>query len=157
MPPDEPDGQVKVHADLDVDDGYPPVDVESLWCLETEPGHFVLDNIPVFLLGVALGDVLETSLDLDTGTRRVHGVARSGGHSTLLAMFAADPVVPAEVGELREDLRSLGCESEYDAGHGIAAIDVPPDVAITRVEELLNGREVNGQIHWWVGVLRHAP
>ena len=47
----------KIYFQLEMDeDGYPPFDVESLWVSTIDKGVGIIDNIPFFVKGIALGD-----------------------------------------------------------------------------------------------------
>ncbi len=46
----------KIYFQLEMDeDGYPPFDVESLWVSTIDKGVGIIDNIPFFVKGIALG------------------------------------------------------------------------------------------------------
>ena len=73
--------RVKVLFRLEKDeDGYPPVEVESLWGIVRLDG-VEPDNTPFFARGVALGDIVNLRKASD-GALEFESVARRGGHST---------------------------------------------------------------------------
>jgi len=39
--------------------GYPPATTETLWCVPTKSGTYVVDNIPFFVREISLGDEIE--------------------------------------------------------------------------------------------------
>ena len=141
-------------AKLDVVDGYPPADREGLWCVPDGIGTFVLDSIPFFVDGLALGDVVSAEDD-ENEELILEKVERSGGHSTVRVVFFGDYDIN-EVQRLRNEIVGAGCESEFDLQRGIVAIDVPSRVELAPLESMLNELEKCGRIEWWVGVLRHT-
>ncbi|MGW9025231.1 DUF4265 domain-containing protein [Streptomyces sp. NPDC055722] len=59
---------VKVHFRLEIENDWPPAGVESLWAIDRGNGEVELANTPFFVRGVAIGDIVETSMD-DEGVR----------------------------------------------------------------------------------------
>lgn len=141
-------------AQLVVIDGYPPADIEGLWCTPDGVGHFVVDSIPFFVDGYALGDVVLVDNPMDDGDLVLNRLELSGGHSSVRALFFGEYDIN-EVQNLRNLIVELGCESEFDLQRGIIAIDVPPQVEFARVASVLNALENGGTLEWWVGALRH--
>lgn len=113
-------------------DGYPPVDVESLWASSRDEGY-ELDNIPFYAKGVALGDIV--SAEADAGGALVYGrVVRRGGHSTY-RIWLRD-AGPDEVQRTVDVLRGHGLAVEMDVP-GLLAIDIPPSVSLDGAEAVL--------------------
>jgi hypothetical protein len=124
--------RVKVLFRLEKDeDGYPPVEVESLWGIRRYDG-IELDNIPFFAKDVALGDIVTTTTAGD-GALEFESVIRRGGHSTfrilLLQEQGDDPR------RTMDELIARGLSVEEDAG--LLAVDVPPGVALGPVRDYL--------------------
>ena len=123
-----PGERVKVVFRLEKDaDGYPPEDVESLWGLR-RPDGVLIDNIPFFVRGVALGDTVEVTPAPD-GALEFSGIVRGGGHSTyrILVLRTDQGAIP----EVMSELIGLGLAVEEDAG--LLAVDVPPSIAVSGV------------------------
>jgi hypothetical protein len=132
---------VKVFFRLEKDkDGYPPVEVESLWAIPREDG-FELDNIPFYARGVALGDVVKVEKAEDGGLEFTE-VVRRGGHSCyriwLLKKRPDDPQFTFE------ELKDLGLRVEMDLNH-VMAIDVPPNVSLESVDGFLGRGKDTGR------------
>jgi hypothetical protein len=113
-------------------DGYPPVEVESMWAIQRNDGY-ELDNIPFYAKGVALGDVVEVDPDAD-GALVYRNVVRRGGHSTYRVLLLAP--APDDPGKTVNDLRAIGFEVEYDLPQ-LLAIDIPPTISLEEVENAL--------------------
>jgi hypothetical protein len=62
------------------EDGYPPERVESLWAFCRDDGY-ELRNIPFFVKGVALRDVVSAETEAD-GALAFDRVVTRGGHNT---------------------------------------------------------------------------
>jgi hypothetical protein len=105
---------------------------EALWGEWVAPDAVRLDNIPLLIFGVSMGDVVRVARDGETV--RFSGVARRGGHSTYRLMLRdADDVA------IQDRLRSvvvMGCGYEQLTPKFVA-VDVPPEVDIFAVYELL--------------------
>jgi hypothetical protein len=126
---------VKVFFRLEPDeDGYPPVEVESLWGLRRSKG-VELDNIPFYARGVALGDVVAVKADPD-GVLWFDGLVRASGHSTIRLWFAREDDVQSTCAELR----TFGCSYEGDLPR-LVAIDIPPNVPYDSIREYLDRQE----------------
>ena len=110
------------------DDGYPPVEVESLWGIERRDG-IELDNVPFYARGIALGDVVAVQRAQD-GALEFASVVRRGGHSTYRVLLkGADESDPQRtIEELIQ--QGLGVESDVPC---LLAIDAPPETDINRV------------------------
>jgi Domain of unknown function (DUF4265) len=127
-----PADRVKVLFRLEKDeDGYPPVEVESLWGLRRGEG-IELDNIPFFAKGVAVGDIVKTTRGSD-GALEFESVVRRGGHSTYRILLIEKQ--PDDPRRTMEELITKGLSVEEDAG--LLAVDVPPEIALGPVRDYL--------------------
>lgn len=124
--------RVKVLFRLQKDeDGYPPIEVESLWGIRRSEG-IELDNVPFFAKGVALGDIVKTTTAGD-GALEFESVVRRGGHSTyrilLLKKYPDDPR------RTMDELIAKGLSVEEDAG--LLAVDLPPEIPLGPIRDFL--------------------
>jgi Domain of unknown function (DUF4265) len=129
------------------EDGYPPVEVESLWAMPFDEGKYVLDNIPFFARGVSLRDMISVNQGAD-GHQWFCGVLNPSGHSTIrIVVFhnSSDPrPLEERVAELRARFTELGCSTELSYLVGLFAVDVPPSVLFSQVRPLLEeGRQLD--------------
>ncbi len=117
-------------------DGYPPDEVEFLWC-EPLPGgtHYRIDNVPFYAKGVAVNDVVKTQ----KGAVRNYftGVVTPGGHSTIRVIFHDR----SKIAELRAKLSRIGVHGEEGPVDILHAFDVPPTVVLSEVQKLLQEGE----------------
>ena len=104
-------------------DGFPPVDVEQIWCARSGE-YYRVDSIPFFAPSLALGDVVEAMPDED-GKMWVRGVVVESGHATVWVVCSLGPDDQAGARQLFSD---LGCPSEGSHIPGYFAVTVPPDV-----------------------------
>jgi hypothetical protein len=75
----------KIHVDLP---NHFMVGGESLWGspVEGEPEHYKVENVPYFVYGVALGDIVRAVSTADH-PREIVSLVRPGGQLTLRVMF----------------------------------------------------------------------
>ena len=136
----------KVLVDLPAaQDGWPPVEAESLWALAVEGGYRI-DNIPFYAVGLNYGDVVALR-DADSDLPKVDRILRYGGHTTFRYILDSnlDDEHHAMYDHLREMLRKLGCTFE-NASETLYAIDLGPEVDCIRVFQLL---ELGSKWHVW--------
>ncbi len=101
-----------------------------MWAKE-EGGQLVLDNIPFFATQATLGDIVEATFE--EGQLWYVATARRSGNSLIrvLCRKRDDPT------EVRNGLGALGCTTEWLAAYSIVAVNVPPDVKLSDVQEFL--------------------
>lgn len=129
-----PSTHARIAFELEQDeDGYPPVSVETLWALPTPEGFWRIDNIPFFVYGIALDDIIEAHGDPLTFVR----VVQPGGHATLRMLLSKT----ADAAPLRAALNARGCSSEASHIPTLFAVDVPPAVDVAEVRAFLEGCE----------------
>lgn len=137
---------VKVHFDLPRDDdGWPPVAVESLWA-ETVGGDVVrLTNVPWFVRGVAIGDLIRVERDSD-GVLWAAEHLEWSGNCTIR-------VVPSPSGPLRgsrqrvlDTFQPFGVTGEGIQQFGLVALEVPPGADLAGVQRVLRAGARDG---WW--------
>jgi Domain of unknown function (DUF4265) len=105
---------------------WPPYESEGLWALVDGDGHYVLDNIPLYIRGVSLDDVVTASNQ--DGKLVFQSVFRKGGHSTFRALLRDGVSFEnKQVGALLKAIRESGCTYE-GADRILFAFDVPPEV-----------------------------
>ncbi len=128
---------VKILFDLEQDeDGYPPASAETLWAVPVGEGLFKIDNIPFFVLGIAVGDVV--SAVPEEGVFRFKDVVQTSGHGTLRVVVHDPSDVPA----VHALFKQMGCSTEQSHLPRLIAIDVPPSVSWDELKRVLDsGRE----------------
>lgn len=123
---------VSLKFSLDVEDGWPPVAVESLPFRVRSDGYQLL-TVPLFVKDLSVGDVIavvEQANDLVLAWRHVH---RSKNTTIWLLRLGPTDQIKTVLTEVRE----LGCNtSTFDSG-GSFAIDLPASVPVQVVDKLL--------------------
>jgi hypothetical protein len=110
---------------------------EMLWARRVAEGEYELRSTPLFTSGLAWGDIVTAHSESPNGHPLVDGVARRGGHSTLI--LAIDPdTLGRQFERAWKPLAKQGCT--WDAMSEILrAIDVPPEA---------NRRKVSKALEW---------
>src|SRR5262245_30382014 len=145
------DNYKKIHFRLEKDeDGYPPDDWESVWAEEVEPGLYRLDNIPFFIRGVSCGDLISANL---VGDELHFGqIVHASGNSVLRVVVSDETAV----GDLRTELRAMGCETELCDIPGFISIEVPAEINIQPVLDFLANGEKKEDWEYEEASIRHV-
>jgi hypothetical protein len=124
--------RVKILFELEQDeDGYPPASAETLWAIKTGDGLFKIDNIPFFVLGIAVNDIVAAAPE--ENIFRFEKVVRPSGHSTLrIVVYDA-----ADVAAVRALFKQLGCSTELSHLPRLLAVDVPSTVSLEELKQVL--------------------
>lgn len=141
---------VRVHFQLTPDeDGYPPVGVETLW-VETSANatEYVIDSIPFFVRDATVGDTI--AVREEEGQRWFDSVVAESSNSLIRVMVYDRSRVPA----VREQLRALGCETEYNGHHNLIAVNVPSTTSLARVQEFLAQEATADRVGYEEPILR---
>jgi hypothetical protein len=141
---------VKVHFRLVQDeDGYPPVSVESVWAQPTtQPGEYVLDNIPFFAREATIGDVVLVH-EKDGHLWFVEVVRRSKNSLVRVVFFDRTCVE-----RISEQLVNLGCSTEYIKEHNLLAVSIPDTVKLQDVQGYLQSEAGAGVLDYEEPILR---
>jgi hypothetical protein len=116
-----------IHFAFDSAEAWPPVAGESLWATELDAHRYLIDNIPFFVVGIALNDIVEARVRPDGCLQFVRKIS-GGGHSTLRIM-GSDGNRDDHV----EQLKALGCGIEGSGFGDLFAVDVPPERSLPAV------------------------
>jgi hypothetical protein len=131
---------VKVLFHLEPDAGRGPA-TEALWAERIDQRRFRLLNVPFFVLGVSIADVVLARTS-EGGVIEFEAVSIRSGHSTYRIMPRA-AVPPEAVQQKWQGLEQLGCTYEQGPG-SLRAVDVPPRSDIYSVYALLEQGEHEG-------------
>lgn len=131
-------------------DGYPPNEWETLWAKELGQDLFQIDNVPFFVRGISDGDtVLATFREDEYHFVRV--VKRSKNSVIRVMVYEGE-----DVQALRDQLSTLGCESELSHIARLFSVHIPASVSISEVRALLDKGEQEERWSYEEGSLRHA-
>jgi hypothetical protein len=134
------------------EDGFPPMDHESLWGkLASEDGAFRIDSIPFFATDVSLRDVVRAELVGDAW--HFSEVLERAGHSTLRVMMLAD----GKLTVIRNALHQLGCQTELSHVPDFFSVDVPPDRALAPVIAYLKRMKTGRVLEHEEACMQHLP
>ena len=123
--------RVRIYADLSVSNGWPPVSRESLWAWTDGSDIAVIDNVPFFIAGLAVGDTVQVERS-DEG-HRISAVLSRSGHSTVWVICCrADPEMVVR------EFSAMDCHVERSPYPRLLAIDVPPG-RYSEVDERIMG------------------
>lgn len=140
---------VKIHFKLEQDeDGYPPVEWESLWAVPMDDGNYPLNNSPFHVPGLSSGDMV--SARAVGGRLEISSLVASGGHSAIRVIAFDEGWVAA----LRASLLKLGASCEVSNIPGFFVVDVPPQVAYQNLDFLDRHLEC-GDLDYEESALRH--
>lgn len=129
----------KVAFALEVEDGWPPVAVEYLWC-ERSGTTYQLKNAPFFIKGLALGDTFSAEPDAVNGCIFEFTTQDSSGHS-LVWIIEQDGL---ELEPYKQELLRLGCSIECFPAFKLYAIDVPVSAEHEAINATMNKLESLG-------------
>lgn len=105
--------------------------IESLWV--SSNGHnYRLDNIPFYVIGYALGDVVSGKLYNDE--LFVDSLVEASGNSTVQVIFFDEQIVQST----RNELRAKGCASELSNMPNYIAVNVPKEVNYDEIRKYLD-------------------
>jgi hypothetical protein len=130
---------VKLCFALDVQDGWPPVATEWVWCRPVGDA-FELRNVPFFIEGLAFGDQFLAEPDTVNGCIFDFKVVKSSGHSVVWVMNNKDLDLQAAKAALHEQ----GCGFEGFPDYKLLCVDVPSETDRTQINALLDQMERDG-------------
>lgn len=123
---------LKIIFKLDQDeDGYPPAGYEGVWARHEGENRFKIDNIPFFTREATTDDIVEAAEE--NGQLYYRATIKRSENSLLRVAYfeGTDPVA------LRENLKALGCSTEWDENHHLISVNVPPEVRLADVQAFL--------------------
>lgn len=110
---------------------------ESVWGKRRGGDLAEIDNIPAYAYGLAVCDIVKYRGN--DGVCEFVELVEDGGHSTIRVIFRKYPSSEKSVGVFVERINDCGCryESSTLGEDKLFAIDVPPDLDINCIFELL--------------------
>jgi predicted RNA-binding protein with TRAM domain len=137
-----------VYVELPRDEhGYPPYEVEEIDAAPLGSGKFRIDGIPVFVYGLAKGDVVKGVRVIGENDRIwVSEVLERSGHWTARVVPAA-----AALDHTADRFTRIGCDA-HATPFGLVAVDVPPRISADAVMNVLENGRRNGEWDFDLGV-----
>ena len=99
---------------------------ETLWAEDLGGNLFRLSNIPFYVTGFAMNDVVRCTDE--NGWKRVVGMHRDSGNGTLRLIFTVANDSP-RAGQVLDELKSVGCSIET-ASAQLVGVNVPLDLEV---------------------------
>ena len=141
----------KVSFALEVENGWPPVAIEHVWCERIDATYRLL-NAPFFIQGLAFGDRFIAEPDAVNGCIFEFSVAEESGHSLVWVLDQGE----LKLNPLKSELLSLGCSVEGFPAFNLHAVDVPSAVKAGAVSKVVSKLEDLG-FAMAFPVWRHEP
>lgn len=129
----------KVLFALEVEDEWPPVASEGVWC-EREGNSYRLVNAPFFIKGLSYGDVFEAEPDPVNEHIFDFKVIKESGHSLVWMLNNSD----IDITQFKNSVLALGCSIEGLEQFSIYSIDVPLSIDKAEINDLLDTAEKTG-------------
>jgi hypothetical protein len=117
---------------IEESDGWPPVSSECLEFVRTE-GEYELLSVPLFIKGLSRGDVLSVSFD-QSGMVNDWKILKPSQNTTIWILKLGD----IDLNKILGNLHSIGCNTVSLDELGAYAVDVPSEVKIANVDDLLS-------------------
>jgi hypothetical protein len=130
---------LKLQFALEMDDGWPPVSSESVWC-ELVGTSFRLKNAPFFIKGLAVNDLFQAEPDPVNGHIFDFELLEPSPHSLVWILSNTQ----ADIQLVLSQLRAIGCSTEGLEQFSLYAVDVPPEVEHAALIDLLDRAEGAG-------------
>jgi hypothetical protein len=130
---------VKIRFALDIEDGWPPVITENVWC-EKSGDTYELMNAPFFITGLAYGDKFTAESDKVNGCIFEFVLVKSSGHSLAWVINNDD----LDFSVSKSQLIKLGCRIEGFPAFNLYSIDVPVVVDSAAVNTAMDNLEELG-------------
>jgi len=129
----------KVKFALGIEDEWPPVSSESIWC-ERVGENFKALNAPFFIPNLAYGDIFSAIPDSVNQHVFEFEVVEESGHSLIWLMNTAK----VEITEKLKEIFELGCKYEGFPQFNLIALDVPPKINIYALDITIESLESLG-------------
>ncbi|MEZ5347361.1 MAG: DUF4265 domain-containing protein [Pyrinomonadaceae bacterium] len=138
---------VKVRFELEIlEDGFPPVGVETLNGQLIDNDLVKLDNTPFFATGVAVGDLLNCSKTKIESIYQFETLVSSSGYKSISIIFVDDSCKES----IYQHLKACGCYCEYGEfdGFNMLAVSAGKDLDYNGILSYLNEYEDSGRISY---------
>jgi hypothetical protein len=145
---DEP-VRIRFHLDQDPD-GRSPFASERLWAKKVAEGTYQLDNIPMFVRDISLGDVVSAEAT-DAGLVYRATLERSSS-STIRVLVHQEEAMT----DLLHEVTKCGCGYELDEPSGMVAINVPVESNLLALLRYLNDASREGALNYDESARRYA-
>ena len=129
----------KVVFALEIEDEWPPVDAEGVWC-ERVDGNYRVVNTPFFIKGLAFGDIFSALPDSVNDQVFEFEVIEKSGNSVVWMLNNNR----LDISVFIEEIESLNCRIEGFPKFSLYSIDVPPKIDLEAFDHVVQQWEVQG-------------
>jgi hypothetical protein len=139
--------EVKVRFELEIlEDGFPPVGVETLNARLVDANSVVLDNTPFFAESVAVGDLLRCSETNHDHIVQFERVLSPSGNKSISIIFIDDDCKE----EIYQYFKSNDCYCEYGEfdGFNMLAVSIEREMDYDKLATYLDEKEELGKISY---------
>lgn len=145
--------RVKIRFNLQRDsDGWPPAESEGLWAEPLGEDSFRIDNVPWFVAGLAIDDVVRALAGSDGVLWATEFLARSG-RITIRIIPSMDGPLDGEPRAALDLLSAVGVTGEIFPEYRMLALDVPADADLARLKAVLRDGESDGTWNYEEGAV----
>ena len=123
----------KVLFALEVEDGWPPVGTEGVWCERVE-GSYKLKNVPFFIPGLSMDDTFKAEPDAVNDHIFEFEITSEYGRSVVWLMNNKR----LDIADFIKKIEALGCRYEGLPKFSLGAIDVPSTTNVTQFYKLID-------------------
>lgn len=142
------EGLVRIRVPLERPAGEAGPPDDWLWAEPLGSGRYRIESCPFFAYGVSREDVVRAGDAPGQEAPALEDIVEKGGHRTLrLALDATVELGTPGVQALLEQLLQLGCTYEL-LRPKIVAIDLPPEVDVAAVADVLQAQAREGALMW---------
>lgn len=142
------EGLVRIRVPLERPAGEAGPPDDWLWAEPLGSGRYRIESCPFFAYGVSREDVVRAGEAPGQEAPALEDIIEKSGHRTLrLALDATVELGTPGVQALLEQLLQLGCTYEL-LRPKIVAIDLPPEVDLAAVADVLQARAREGALMW---------
>jgi hypothetical protein len=133
----------KIHFQLEIDSGFPPIGVETLNARECDDGTFEILNTPFFVKNTAYGDIINAKLSPDRRLEFADCLKQSDYKAISVILLNSDMRA-----RLIDDFQGSECVIEYGEfpGYQMLAIAVPGTADYVYLRGVLDTYEAEGRL-----------
>ena len=139
--------EVKVRFELEIlEDGFPPIGVETLNATMIDENIVELDNTPFFAKSVAAGDLLKVSKTSSEHILQFESVLSRRGNKSIAIIFIDDTCKE----DVYQYFKSHGCYCEYGEFHdfNMLAVSIESGLDYSKLAPYLDEKEKLGELSY---------
>lgn len=137
---------MKLGFKLDVQDGWPPFEIEHLW-VEKQGKLYSIENAPFFVKNLAVGDLI--SAEIDEYNYVINWkVEKKSGNSTAW-------IIINKKNDVLDKLELFGCQVEGGPLSDFYSVNIPNIVDFSEIEKILSSSSDDGFIDVAYPAVRH--